>query len=147
MDIIFDIDGTLANIQHRRHWVQSKPKNWTAFIKASKFDTPNSDIVWMLTTFFNVGCRILISTGRNELDRDITTTWLDDVAGIKNMYEKIYMRALNDYRQDSIIKSEILDQMYNDGYNPTMAIDDRNQVVDMFRSRGLRCLQVAQGDF
>ena len=34
MDIIFDIDGTIADIEHRRVYVRSKPKNWRAFIKA-----------------------------------------------------------------------------------------------------------------
>jgi hypothetical protein len=46
-----------------------------------------------------------------------------------------------------VIKGEILDQMLVDGYTPTIAVDDRNQVVDMWRARGLRCLQVAPGDF
>lgn len=147
MDVIFDVDGTLANIEHRRHWVQSKPKNWTAFIKASVHDAPNHDIVWLLKTFKSSGCRILIATGRSELDRNTTETWLNNVANVEGLYEKLYMRALNDYRQDSIVKSEILDQMRQDGFDPKMAIDDRNQVVEMFRSRGIRVLQVAPGDF
>jgi hypothetical protein len=57
------------------------------------------------------------------------------------------MRPARDYRSDDIVKGEILDHMLADGFNPTMAIDDRQQVVDMFRSRGLRVLQCARGDF
>jgi hypothetical protein len=147
MDVIFDIDGTLADIAHRRHYVQSKPKNWTAFIKASVHDTPNYDIVWMLKTFHNAGCRILIATGRSELDRKLTENWLHSVAGIGGLYVKMYMRPINDFRQDSTIKSEILDQMYVDGFDPKMAVDDRDQVVQMWRQRGVRCLQVADGNF
>lgn len=145
--VIFDIDGTLANCEHRLHWVRSKPKNWPAFNRAMKDDTPYWDIVWMLRGWYGDGLTILIASGRNEDDRAVTEMWLNEVAKISGMYEKLYMRASKDYRSDDIVKSEILDQMRADGYNPTMAIDDRQQVVDMWRRRGLRCLQVAPGDF
>jgi hypothetical protein len=110
-------------------------------------DTAHEDIVWMLRTFHAAGCTILIASGRGEEDRETTETWLRDVVGIDSLYSKLYMRPAKDYRSDDIIKSEILDQMHEDGYNPTIAVDDRQQVVDMFRSRGLRVLQVAPGNF
>ena len=147
MQIIFDIDGTLANIEHRKHWVASKPKNWKAFNLAMSADTANTDVVWMLKSFYTSGATILVASGRSDDDRTVTQNWLDNVAGIKGMYQKLYMRPSQDYRSDNIVKSEILDQMYQDGYNPVLAVDDRQQVVDMWRSRGLRCLQVAHGDF
>lgn len=145
--IIFDIDGTLANCEHRIHFVRSKPKNWPAFNKAMKDDTPNQDIIWLLKTFHYVGATILIASGRSEDDRAVTEEWLKNVAFVGNMYKKLYMRPSRDYRSDDIVKGEILDQMRADGFNPNMAIDDRQQVVDMWRARGLRCLQVAPGDF
>lgn len=145
--IIFDIDGTLSCLDHRIQWVRSKPKNWPAFNRAMKDDTPNWDIVWLLRTFHAAGVTILISSGRSEDDRLVTENWLDNVANISGLYSKLYMRASKDNRRDDIVKSEILDQMRTDGYNPTMAVDDRDQVVAMFRSRGLRVLQVAPGNF
>ena len=145
--VIFDIDGTLANCEHRIHWVRSKPKNWPAFNRAMKNDTPNWDIVYLLRTFYSDGLTILIASGRSEDDRAVTEKWLNEVAKVQGMYEKLYMRASKDYRSDDIVKSEILDQMRIDGYDPTIAVDDRQQVVDMWRNRGLRCLQVAPGDF
>ena len=33
MDIIVDIDGTVADLEHRRHWLDCKPKNWKEFYK------------------------------------------------------------------------------------------------------------------
>jgi len=144
---IWDIDGTLSNPSHRLHWVQHKPKNWPAFNRAMKDDRVNEDIVWMLKTFHDAGCTILIASGRGEEQREVTETWLQNVAGVGDLYSKLYMRPAMDYRSDDVIKSEILDQMIADGYLPTMAVDDRNQVVNMFRSRGLRVLQVAPGNF
>jgi len=144
---IFDIDGTLADCEHRIHWVRSKPKNWPAFNRAMKDDTPNWDIVWLLRNFYSAGVTILIASGRSEDDRAVTEDWLNNVANVQGMYTKLYMRSSKDYRRDDIVKSEILDQMRADGFNPTIAVDDRQSVTDMWRARGLRCLQVSPGDF
>lgn len=145
--VIFDIDGTLANVEHRIHWVRSKPKNWTAFNRGMSRDMPNQDICDLLRMFHASGTTILIASGRNEDDREVTERWLRDVAGLGGLWTRLYMRPSRDYRSDDIIKSEILDQMIADGFNPVMAIDDRDQVVAMLRARGLRVLQVAPGNF
>lgn len=145
--VIFDIDGTLANCDHRVRFVQSTPKNWPAFNKRMNKDTPYSDIIWMLKAMHATGATILIASGRGAEDWDVTVDWLDNIADIKGLYKKLYMRPIKDNRPDDIIKKEILDQMRLDGFNPTMAIDDRNSVVEMWRKNGLRCLQVAPGNF
>jgi len=145
--IIFDVDGTLSDPSHRLHWIRHSPKNWAAFNRGIPNDPPNNDIIWMLKTFHKAGSTILIATGRGEENRTVTENWLRDVAGVEGLYDKLYMRPHRDYRSDDVIKSEILDQMFAEGYDPTMCVDDRQQVVDMYRGRGLRVLQVAPGDF
>lgn len=145
--VIFDIDGTLANIEHRIQWVRTSPKNWKAFNQAMTNDVPHDDIVWMLKTFKNAGSTILIASGRGEEYRTITTSWLNDVANLTGYYEKLYLRPAKDFRPDNVIKLEILEKMKADGYHPSIVVDDRQQVVDMFRNQGLRVLQVAPGDF
>jgi phosphoglycolate phosphatase-like HAD superfamily hydrolase len=142
--VIFDVDGTLANIEHRRHWVQSKPKNWPAFNAAMKKDGIHQDVAYVFDIFKEAGHTMLIASGRGEEDREVTELWLFE-AGL--VYEKLYMRPAKDYRPDNIIKMEILDQMRQDGYNPHFVFDDRNQVVDAWRQAGLRCFQVAPGNF
>jgi hypothetical protein len=59
----------------------------------------------------------------------------------------LYMRPARDSRDDGIVKSELLDRIIADGYEPWLAIDDRDRVVEMWRARGLTCLQCAPGDF
>lgn len=160
--VIFDIDGTIANIEHRRHYVASKPKNWKAFNKGMKDDTPFNDIIHLMSLYYLDGYNILIASGRGEERRSVTEEWLTKqniicttpIANIEKafstptiLYEKLYMRPAKDSRSDDIIKSEILTQMREDGYEPTIAVDDRDQVVRMWRTAGLRCLQVAPGDF
>jgi hypothetical protein len=57
------------------------------------------------------------------------------------------MRRRGDKRADFIVKGELLDKIIADGWQPIMAFDDRNQVVQMWRARGIPCAQVAEGDF
>ena len=143
--IVFDIDGTLANVNHRRHWVTSKPKNWAAWDAAMKFDTPNEDIVWLLEQFQrNPNNRIVICSGRGSENRAVTEAWLKEHIG---SYDALYMRAERDYRKDSIVKVELLEQIRKDYANPWLWVDDRQQVVDAIRAAGVRVLQVAPGDF
>ena len=71
-DIIFDVDGTLMDVQHRRHFVEQSPRNFKAFRKAMANDTPNEDIVMMAKLLKEAGHRIIIATGRLQSDRAIT---------------------------------------------------------------------------
>ena len=57
------------------------------------------------------------------------------------------MRKTGDNRKDSIIKEEIYRNLIEPNYNIEFVLDDRNQVVDMWRRIGLTCLQVADGNF
>jgi len=145
--IVFDIDGTLANIEHRRHWVSPKglgqPKNWYAFNAAMKYDTVNENIRWLLQTLQKDNM-IIICSGRGNQDRGVTEQWLRD----NNItWQALYMRPEKDYRQDSIVKVELLEQIRKDYGEPYMWFDDRNQVVDAIRAAGVRVCQVAEGNF
>jgi FMN phosphatase YigB (HAD superfamily) len=143
--VIFDIDGTLANISHRQHWVMNRPRNWVAFKKGIPNDTPHLDIIWLLQVL-SVNTRIMIVSGRegSEEGRMHTENWLRD-HGIT--YEELHMRPDRDYRDDSIIKREILAVLRTRHGEPIMVFDDRDRVVKMWREEGVRCLQVAPGDF
>ena len=57
------------------------------------------------------------------------------------------MRKTGDFRKDSIVKKELFDENVRGKYNIEFVLDDRNQVVEMWRSIGLVCLQVADGNF
>lgn len=74
----------------------------------------------------------------------VTEKWLYDN---QIPYDGLRMRALGDYRADNIVKKEILDQFLEEGVNPTVVFDDRNQVVEMWRENNIPCIQVAKGNF
>lgn len=147
--VIVDIDGTVADGTHRQHHVRKEKgqkKDWKSFNDLMHLDKPHDDIIWLVKSLKGLGCKIVFCSGRNEGNREVTVKWLDEV-GLGGTYERLYMRASLDYRDDSIIKKELLDQLRADGYDPFLVIDDRNRVVEMWRREGLRCLQVADGDF
>ena len=144
-DVIFDVDGTLMDIEHRRHHVEQKPKDWKAFRKDMIHDTPNEDVVMMAKLLKEAGHRIIIATGRLDEDKDLTLKQLKD-AGVK--YDAVFLRGKwEKYHRDSEVKENMLTDMKKFGFNPTMAFDDRDRVVDMWRRNGLRVFQVDKGDF
>lgn len=149
--VIFDIDGTLADIGHRIHFIRRPAdavtwkKDWKSFHAREQLlkDTPIEPIVRLLLTLREHN-KIVLCSGRNEWTRGTTAQWLS-YNGIP--YDRLYMRSSGDYRDDAIVKSELLDAILADGFDPWIVFDDRQRVVDMWRSRGLRCCQVAPGNF
>ena len=139
MDIIFDIDGTLMDIEHRKKFVEQKPKDWNSFRDLTSEDTPNLDVFAVAIALQKAGNRILVASGRNKSQRAIT---LKQLMGQGLVFNELYLRSDNDYRPDYELKSGMLDTMLEAGYNPTLVFDDRTSVVDMWRSRGLRADQL-----
>ena len=154
MDIIFDIDGTLMNRDHRLHWLKSPQKNWEEFFANIANDTPYEDMRYLLLCLYeNEGSRIIFCSGRSTKYRAVTLNQIKKLLNFSLATECsenepiLYMRKEGDRRQDSVVKSEILDYIRGDGFDPKIVFDDREQVVKMWRNRGLRCLQVSDGDF
>jgi len=146
--IIFDLDGTLADIDHRRHHVENKPKNWTKFNDLMIHDQPNKDIVRLLVGMRSYGLpageATIIASGRDGRFKNQTIDWLNHHS---IPYDGLYMRKAGDNRPDFVVKKEMLAEIREDGFEPWLVFDDRDQVVDMWRDNGLRCLQVAPGAF
>jgi hypothetical protein len=142
--VVFDIDGTLANVDHRRQYVATKPKNWKAFNAGIVNDTPHDDIVWLAKLLWDAGHTVVLCSGRGEENRAATET---QMAKFNVPYGKLYMRPAGDNRKDSIVKVELLQQIRKDYGEPFMWFDDRQQVVDAIRAEGIRVMQVAPGDF
>lgn len=137
--IIFDIDGTVASCEHRRHFVAGKVKNWKEFNARMGDDTPINQTIWLNDVISDMWpLPIFITTGRSEDERKVTETWLKNN---KVHYNRMFMRPSGDYRQDAIVKREMLDQIRALGFEPWIIFDDRPCVVDMWRKEGLFVLQ------
>ena len=142
--VIFDVDGTLADCEHRRHFVSGKKKDFDAFYDAMAHDPVNEIVRGLCNMYYLNTWHIIICTGRPESYRETTESWLKQY-GI--LYHELKMRP--DERRhdpDYEIKQDMLDEIRL--VRPVMlAVDDRNQVVSMWRRNGIPCFQVADGDF
>jgi FMN phosphatase YigB (HAD superfamily) len=145
MLVVFDIDGTLADIEHRLDYVRSKPKNWKAFDAGIPNDKVNQPVAEVFDAMIMGGHTVILASGRSERTRIATQDWLRK-NGFSS-YDKLYMRPADDYRGDDIVKREILDEIIADyGKKPDMVFDDRPRVVRMWREEGIFVFNVYQGE-
>lgn len=142
--VVFDLDGTLANCEHRRHHLQGKRPNWDAFNDECHLDTINEPIAKLAHAMFLCGYQILICSGRMATPSvaDKTVAWLADH---HIPYHKLMMRQMDDFRKDAEVKAEFIEEIGADTI--LFSVDDRNQVVQEWRDHGITCLQCAEGDF
>tara|TARA_A100001391_G_scaffold132050_1_gene91215 strand:- start:61 stop:570 length:510 start_codon:yes stop_codon:yes gene_type:complete len=164
--VIFDLDGTLANIDTRRN-MSLKPNgklDWDIFADPSSilnWDVPNVPVIKMAQLFKADGFRIVIFSGRNDRGFDATVQWLNNN---HVPFDLLVMRpdkfkdkswpiadgnpATSDMRfmPDEILKKKMLDT-FVDINDVFLVVDDRDKVVKMWRDLGLNTFQVAPGDF
>ena len=164
--VIFDLDGTLANIDSRRD-ISMKPNgrlDWDVFAAPNSIlalDKPNAPVIKMAQMFKADGFKIVIFSGRNDRGFDATIQWLND---FKVPFDLLVMRpdkfkdkswpiadgnpATPDMRfmPDEILKKKMLDA-FVDINDVFLVVDDRDKVVKMWRDLGLNTFQVAPGDF
>ena len=162
--IIFDLDGTLANIDARRAKALSNDKmDWDVFFDPEniQLDEPNLPVIKMAQLFAEDGFKIVIFSGRNDRSFFTTKSWL---VKHKVPFHKLVMRP-DKFKEDSwpiakgnpatkemkfmpdeILKKEMLDTFINID-EVFLVVDDRQKVVDMWRDLGLNVFQVADGDF
>jgi hypothetical protein len=135
--IMCDIDGTLALLGDRNRYDPTTGED--------RVNDPVANIlqVYAHQTLFPV--ELILLTGREDKYREFTISWLKK-NGITH-YKELYMRKTGDFRKDFVIKKELYEKYVKDKYEVLFVLDDRNQVVDMWRREGLACLQVAEGNF
>jgi predicted kinase len=168
--VIVDIDGTLSEpggrLRHVKGTYTCKPDckatelqrckghcqacgakftpRWDLFHAEVDKDAPKPRIA-KLVKCLSLHYWIIIVSGRSpEHGCGIKTEdWLEQHLGIP--YLHLFMRQSGDYKPDYEHKKEILDLLPK--HRIAFCLDDRQQVVDMWRENGLTCLQVANGDF
>jgi hydroxymethylpyrimidine pyrophosphatase-like HAD family hydrolase len=146
MIYLVDIDGTIADLSHRLHFIQEKPANWDGFFAACPADKPIVPVLDVIKSLQGQGHDMMFVTGRSSSVKDETAKWLND----NDIWPTaLYMRKAGDHRPDNIVKSELLDSIIEEfgAEDIAAAFEDRNQVVQMYRERGITVFQVADGNF
>lgn len=136
---IVDIDGTLADVSHRRGYLP----NWKKFFDAMGKDPVIEPVRDVVNRLSETGLEIVLCSGRPSNYERITEAWLYDYFV---HYDELLMRPANDHSPDVDIKNRMLEYIQRDR-DILIVIDDRQTVVDMWRDKGLVCLQAAPGDF
>ena len=133
--IICDLDGTLALMNGRNPFDAAKCEE----------DSLNKPVANVLKNYRALGYKIVLFSGRKDEHKTQTINWLaqHDIA-----FDMLEMRQTEDNRKDSIVKRELFDAHIRGQYFIEFVLDDRNQVVDLWRNDlGLSCFQVGYGDF
>lgn len=175
MDVVFDIDGTLADATHRlhfindmQHWAQPEGKlprpDWESFLADEHVgkDEPIPQTWKLMHLLLKEGnTRVIFITGRKESTRAMTEKWLTTKCKVRapavsymelrawpnSPCPRVYMRADGDRRPSYVSKEENLQRARADGFNPTLVFEDRADDTAMWRRNGLLCCQVAEGNF
>jgi len=142
--VLVDVDGTIA--LHNRGAFE-----WDKVIT----DIPNKPVIDLVKSLlYNDGQQVIFLSGRDGVCKEDTVEWLKkqfpilDVGSNKGFHEEfLFMRQEGDTRRDSIVKRELFDNHIRNNYYVWLVLDDRDQVVKMWRQMGFTCLQVAEGNF
>jgi hypothetical protein len=156
MIYIVDIDGTIADPTHRLHFVDATDlekftplsdgsKDWDSFFAETHNDKPIFEVITVIRALAKAGHTIVYSTGRPERTRCATQDWLTKYHLPDG---SLFMRHDKDHREDNVVKAETLKLIQE--IVPGViggAFEDRQQVVKMYRERGIKVFQVAPGNF
>ena len=147
--IIFDLDGTLADIEDRRQLCtkENGKMDWNRFFDPEniKLDKPNMPVIMMAQALDAMGYKIAIFSGRSARTEDATKDWLHK-QDIK--FDILKMRPERNFMPDEQLKLKWFVEKFSTLENNVKAVfDDRQKVVDMWRDIGLTCMQVAPGNF
>ena len=142
--VIFDLDGTLALIEHRTHLISGPEKNWDAFSQACDKDSPYEAVCAVARALQLNGYKLWAVSGREDTVRQKTVAWLE---AIHIKMDVLLMRPAGDYTPDNKLKA----MWASNGTIPLDRVlcvyEDRKSVVDMWRELGVPCFQVQPGDF
>ena len=139
---IFDVDGTLANVDPYLHLVRGSNRDYNAFHEASIDALPNLDVVEMLNNAVADRHSILVVTSRKEKYRGLTSMWL-----AKNNIRShgLFMRSNDDNRPDYEAKKDMLDKI-SILWNVVHAVDDNPNVIKLWQDHDIPTTKIGTWD-
>jgi hypothetical protein len=154
--VIFDLDGTLANVETRRKLAKQPDgkMDWDIFFadRLIEHDEPNQPVIMMAQALKAFGYQIAILSGRSKSSKQVTMDWLEK-HGVE--YNVLKMRPTSHpwkFMPDNKLKLHWFNDLWANNeekseHEVVAVFDDRDKVVKMWREIGLTCMQVAPGDF
>lgn len=146
---IFDVDGTLANVDSILHYVSNEKndpnfkKDYFNFHAHSVSVPPHPEVIEMVWDVIdNQRGDIIVVTARREEWRAHTASWL-----LKNNvpHVALFMRDNKDYRPDYEAKKDILDRI-NLFWEPVHAVDDNPRIIKLWEENGIPTTKIGTWD-
>lgn len=142
--VVCDIDGTIANLDHRLQYGKGETKDWNKFFSMIMSDTLIVETLEKVKQeLIEKNAKLIFVSARPDTYRAFTMDWLkSNLDGLE--FEMLLMRSGNDKRIDTEVKSDIYDK-YLKNLDIVAVFDDRPSVIRMWREKGLNVIDVGKG--
>lgn len=142
--ILCDVDGTIANVDHRLNYVRDK--NWDQFFDAMYNDKPIfSTYDKMIKDVDSNNAFLIFVTGRTEKYREMTIDWINKHYNLYRTSYLLFMRPNGNYSKDFLLKEYFLTKLFQN-FNIIRVYDDRPSVIRMWKQHQLEVIDCGNGE-
>lgn len=138
---LIDVDGVIADGEHRQHFLSGAKKNWQGFFKAAPDDPPLLPGVTLLD-LIDEGTLVVLLTARPESIHDETVAWLGEY---DIRWDLLIMRGRRDHGPSPEMKRLAVEELRYAGFEPVFALDDDQRNITMYDEEGIPALYVHSG--
>lgn len=125
---VFDVDGVLADVSHRRHFIAGR-RNWAAFFAAASDDAPLATGIELARAARDRGLDLVYLSGRPERLRAVTLDWCREHDVPEG---QLMLRPDRDRSPATDLKLRLLRQLTRT-HRVVFFVDDDTEVVDAVR--------------
>lgn len=139
---LFDVDGTLADVESARHHLDARPghpANMDAFHRAGLDCPPHEDVAELARDVHAAGGRVIVLTARDDLYGRATALWCH---ANTIPFEQVLTRPHRDGRGDREVKQDLVDHLTAAGHTIEAAVDDNPQVLALWADQRIPALAV-----
>lgn len=139
--MLVDVDGVIADGEHRQHLLDGPKKRWQDFFRASPDDPPLLPAITMLDLIGEDTVVILV-TARPESIHDETVAWLLE---FDVRWDLLVMRGRRDHGPSPEMKRLAVEELRSAGFDPVLAIDDDQRNISMYTEEDIPALYLHSG--
>lgn len=135
---VFDIDNTLADVQHRWHYLSGENRDWKGWFADQHKDEPHQAVFDVLHALAADNQTVLVVTAREERFREETLEWLNRHINFFFDSDSMLMRPNGEREDDTTLKIKMIRDWLSRRplYKIGGIFEDRHRIIDAFREEG-----------